>query len=52
MGEGKSYILVRMSEELAEKVDNICKEYGISRAQLVKTLLIRYLDQVSLRRER
>jgi len=39
------YIIVRMNENLAKRVDNVCKEYGISRAQLVKILLVHYLDQ-------
>jgi len=39
------YIIVRMNEDLTKRLDSVCKRYGISRAQLVKILLIRYLDQ-------
>jgi len=44
-GKGTGVIIVRMNEDLTKRLDSVCKRYGISRAQLVKILLVHYLDQ-------
>ena len=43
------YILVRMNERLTKRVDNICEKYGLSRAQVVRMLMVLYLDHLKHR---
>jgi len=43
------YILVRMNEGLTKRVDSICEKYGLSRAQVVRMLMVLYLDHLKRR---